>query len=74
MKSHFAWRPHLDRDSLFNPFVPSERTPPLGEVKLSEAYGDDVVNPGESPPQGAEASSGNEASSDGDEKPPESGA
>ncbi len=74
MKSHFAWRPHLDRDSLFNPFVPSERTPTLGNVRLSEAYGDDVVNAEEAPPQAAEASSEKETSSVSPEKPPESGA
>jgi hypothetical protein len=74
MKSHFAWRPHLDRDSLFNPFAPSERTPTLGNVRLSEAYGDEVVNPEDSPPQIAEASSGMEAAADSGEKPSESGA
>jgi len=42
MKTHFAWRPHLDRDSLFNPFIPSERQSTMGHVELSEAYGDDT--------------------------------
>lgn len=42
MKTHFAWRPHLDRDALFNPFIPSERQTKLGHVELSEAYGDDT--------------------------------
>ncbi len=42
MKTHFAWRPHLDRDALFNPFIPSERQSTMGHVDLSEAYGDDV--------------------------------
>ena len=41
MKTHFAWRPHLDRDSLFNPFVPTERQSKMGRVTLSEAYGED---------------------------------
>ena len=44
MRKHFAWRPHLDRDPLFNPFVPSERTPRLDRVSLDEAYGDEVEN------------------------------
>jgi hypothetical protein len=47
MKSHFAWRPHLDGGLLFNPFVPSERTPTLGHVELAEAYGDEVVDSAE---------------------------
>jgi hypothetical protein len=42
MKTHFAWRPHLDRDALFNPFRPSERQTTMGHVELSEAYGDDT--------------------------------
>jgi hypothetical protein len=42
MKTHFAWRPHLDRDNLFNPFIPSERQWTMGHVELSEAYGEAV--------------------------------
>lgn len=42
MKTHFAWRPHMDRDTLFNPFVPTERQSKMGHVELSEAYGEDV--------------------------------
>jgi len=42
MKTHFAWRPHLDRDALFNPFIPSERQSPMGHVNLSDAWGDDT--------------------------------
>jgi hypothetical protein len=61
VKTHFAWRPHLDRDALFNPFIPSERQTTLGRVDLSEAYGDDTettqeraaepIPPIESPPE-----------------------
>jgi hypothetical protein len=48
MKTHFAWRPHLDRDALFNPFIPSERQTKMGHVELSEAYGDDTQTAAES--------------------------
>lgn len=54
MKSHFAWRPHLDRDSLFNPFIPSERQSTMGHVELSEAYGDDTKTAAETMESGPE--------------------
>ena len=38
MRRHFAWRPHLDRDPLFNPFVPSERRPIVEHVGTDETY------------------------------------
>jgi hypothetical protein len=41
MSKHFAWRPHLDRDPLFNPFIPSERGHKLHSIELAEAYGDE---------------------------------
>ena len=68
MKKHFAWRPHLDRDPLFNPFIPSERTPLTGKVEISEAYGDDTVNDEAAPSSDATAISGSEKS---EESPPE---
>lgn len=37
MNKHFAWRPHLDRNSLFNPYVPSERKPELEHIDITEA-------------------------------------
>ena len=67
MKSHYAWRPHLDRDSLYNPFAPSERTPTLGHVQLSEAYGDDVTNTETPEPTATEATAEN------DPEPPQPG-
>ena len=54
MKTHFAWRPHLDRDALFNPFIPSERQSTMGHVELSEAYGDDVKTAAETLESGPE--------------------
>ncbi len=54
MKTHFAWRPHLDRDSLFNPFIPSERQSTMGHVELSEAYGDDTQTAAETMDSGPE--------------------
>ncbi len=54
MKTHFAWRPHLDRDALFNPFIPSERQSSLGHVELSEAYGDDTQTAAETMESGPE--------------------
>lgn len=49
MKTHFAWRPHLEGGTLFNPFIPSERQSTLGHVTLSEAYGDDTQTEPEPP-------------------------
>lgn len=37
MKSHSVWWPHLDRDRLFNPFVPvTDHHPPSDRVEFPE--------------------------------------
>ena len=54
MKTHFAWRPHMDRDPLFNPFIPSERQAPMGHVNLSDAYGEDTQTAAETLDSGPE--------------------
>jgi hypothetical protein len=64
MKKHFAWRPHLDRDPLFNPFVPSERKPILDHVSLDEAYGDEVENAEASAAPAADAPNENDPPTD----------
>jgi len=56
MKKHFAWRPHLDRDPLFNPFVPSEHRPGFDHIELAETYGEESEATEESTPS-AEAPS-----------------
>jgi hypothetical protein len=64
MRRHFAWRPHLDRDPLFNPFVPSERRPIVEHIGTDETFNDEAeshenveasgeteVQEGQSPPR-----------------------
>jgi hypothetical protein len=37
MKSHNVWRPRLDRDQIFNPFVPvTEHHPPSDRMEFPE--------------------------------------
>ncbi len=42
MKKHVAWRPHIDRDPLLNPFVPSEHTHKLEDTELDEVHADEL--------------------------------
>jgi hypothetical protein len=73
MKTHFAWRPHLDRDSLFNPFIPSERQATMGHVVLSEAYGDDTQTAAETMESGPEPLIFAESAAPADEIAPTAG-
>ena len=42
MKAHRPWQPHLDRDPLFNPFVPSTVRPIVDDhVELAPDEGEE---------------------------------
>ena len=43
MKSHRPWQPHLDRDPLFNPFIPTTVRPLVNDhVELSPEEGEET--------------------------------
>jgi len=38
MKAHHPWWPHIDRDPIFNPFVPvTDRRPASDRIEVSDA-------------------------------------
>jgi|GEM_PF-2393049 len=42
----YAWRPHLDRDSLFNPFNrATERGPRLERMQIADAHTEEADRP-----------------------------
>jgi hypothetical protein len=42
MKRHVAWQPHVDAESLLNPFVPPEWRLMTEEMDLDEAHRDEI--------------------------------
>jgi hypothetical protein len=42
MKKRVVWQPHLEREPLFNPFVPSERTHKIESIDIEEEHHDEI--------------------------------